>query len=108
MIEQILQNELQANSLQIADIVSYLDQNGWQVVSHPNPHLLVFQNGNDDIGNPIQLVLPCQNTFEDSLRLIAKAIKLLAVVQAKSPQEIINLITQTPTILQEEPIQDTK
>ncbi|BDA66622.1 hypothetical protein CAL7716_007880 [Calothrix sp. PCC 7716] len=97
MIEQILQNELQANSLQIADIVSYLNNNGWQAVSHPNPHLLVFQGETDDIGNPIQLVLPSQNTFEDSPRLIAKVINLLAVVQAKSPPEIIKLITQTRT-----------
>lgn len=95
MIEQILQDEFQVNSLPIADIVSYLNYNGWQAVSHPNPHLLVFQGGTDDIGNPIQLVLPSQNTFEDSPRLIAKAINLLAVLQAKPPQEIIKLITQT-------------
>lgn len=97
MIEQILRNELQVNSLQIADIVSYLNHNGWQAVPHPNPYLLVFQGGTDDIGNPIQLVLPIQNTYEDSRRLIAKAINLLAVLQAKSPQEIIKLITQTRT-----------
>ncbi|MBD2778017.1 hypothetical protein [Iningainema tapete] len=95
MTEQIVPEELQTHSLKIADIVSYLHQNGWQAVRHPNPRLLVFQGAADDEGNPIQLVLPSHNTFEDSDRLLTKAVNLLAVIEDKSPQAIIDLITQT-------------
>ncbi|MGB6297318.1 MAG: hypothetical protein WBF90_14200 [Rivularia sp. (in: cyanobacteria)] len=95
MTEQILQEELQTNPLKVSDIVSYLYQNGWQTITHPNPRLIVFQGAADDEGNPIQIVLPSQNTFEDSNRLITKAVNLLAVIEEKSPHEIIDLVTQT-------------
>jgi len=39
--------------------------------------------------------LPSKNTFEDSSRLIAKALNVLAALEDKYPQEIIDLVTQT-------------
>jgi hypothetical protein len=66
MTQQISTEELQTQSLQIDNVVSYLQQQGWQIVNHPNPRLLVFQGDKDDAGNPIQLVLPSQKSFEDS------------------------------------------
>jgi riboflavin biosynthesis pyrimidine reductase len=96
MTKQILPEELQIHSLKIANIVTYLHQNGWQTVTHPNPRLLVFRGGADDAGNPIYVVLPSQNTFQDSDRLLTKAVNLLAAIEDKSPQEIINLLIQTP------------
>jgi hypothetical protein len=94
MAQQISTEELQTHSLQITDFVSYLHQNGWQKLNHPNSRLLVFQGDKDDAGNPIQLVLPSQNTFEDSERLLTKGINLLAAITEKSPQELIDIITQ--------------
>ncbi len=94
MTEQILSEQLQIHSLKVADIVSYLQQNGWQILTHSNPRLLVFQGAADDEGNPIQLVLPSQNTFEDSERLLTKAVNLLAVIEDKSPPEIIVRVNQ--------------
>ena len=93
MIEKMLPEELNTNPLKISDIASYLHQNGWQTITHPNPRLIVFQGAADDEGNPIQLVLPSQKTFEDSNRLITKAINLLAAIEEKSPDEIIDLVT---------------
>ncbi|MBO3461621.1 hypothetical protein G7B40_026800 [Aetokthonos hydrillicola Thurmond2011] len=98
MTQQFLPNQLQTDPLNIADVVSYLKQNGWQPVTHPNTRLLVFQGSADDQGNPIELLLPSQNTFEDSSRLLAKAVNLLAAIENKSPQEIIDLVTQTHSI----------
>jgi hypothetical protein len=95
MTQQISTEELQTHSLQIDNVVSYLQKQGWQAVNHPNPRLLVFQGEKDDAGNPIQLVLPSQNSFEDSDRLLTKAINLLAAIKGKSPQEIIDLVAQT-------------
>ena len=95
MIKKMLLEELNTNPLKISDIVSYLHQNGWQEITHPNPRLIVFQGAADDEGNPIQLVLPSQKTFEDSNRLIVKAINLLAIIEEKSPHEIIDSISQT-------------
>jgi hypothetical protein len=92
MTEQTLPEKLQTHPLKVADVVAYLHRNGWQTVNHPNPRLLVFQGATDDVGNPIQIVLPSQNTFEDSDRLLAKAINLLSVIEEKSPQEIIDLV----------------
>ncbi len=86
--------QLQTYRFKISNIVSYLNQNGWQEITHPNPRLIVFQGAADDEGNPIQLLLPSQKTFEDSNRLITKAINLLAVIEEKSPHEIIGSISQ--------------
>lgn len=97
MTQQIQQYEFSTHSLQISDIVLYLHEKGWQQIAHPSQRILVFQDGTDDIGNPIQLVLPSHNSFEDSPRLIAKAINLLAAVQEKSSQEIIESIAQVHT-----------
>jgi hypothetical protein len=94
MTEQVLPDELHSPPLKVADVISYLRQNGWQEVRHPNSRLLVFQGAADDAGNPIQLVLPSQNAFEDSPRLLAKAVNLLAAIEEKSPPEIIDLINQ--------------
>jgi hypothetical protein len=96
MTQQISTEELQTHPFKITDVVSYLHQQGWQAVNHPNPRLLVFQGEKDDTGNPIQLVLPSQNSFEDSDRLLTKAINLLAVIAQKPPQEIIDIINQIP------------
>ena len=93
MVEQILPEELNTNPLKISDIASYLHQNGWQEITHSNPRLIVFQGAADDEGNPIKLVLPSKKTFEDSNRLITKAINLLAAIEEKSPDEIIDLVT---------------
>ena len=87
--------QLQTYRFKIKDIISYLHQNGWQEITHPNPRLIVFQGVADDEENPIQLVLPSQKTFEDSNRLIVKAINLLAIIEEKSPHEIIYSISQT-------------
>jgi hypothetical protein len=95
MTQQISTEELQTHPFKITDVVSYLHQQGWQILNHPNPRLLVFQGEKDDAGHPIQLVLPSQNSFEDSDRLLTKAIILLAAIEEKSPQELIDIITQT-------------
>jgi hypothetical protein len=97
MTEKIFTKEFQAHPLQVADVVSYLHENGWQTISHPNPRLLVFHGAADDRGKPLTLVLPSQNSFEDSPRLLAKAVNLLAEVEGKSPQEIVELVSQSHT-----------
>ena len=80
--------------VQIDNFVAYLHQHGWQKIDHPNPRLLVFQGVNDDRGYPIQIVLPSQNNFEDSDRLLAKAVNLLAAIEDRSIQETIDLLTK--------------
>ena len=93
MTEQILSDRSHENPIQIDNFVNYLHQHGWQRIDHPNTRLLVFQGVNDDRGYPIQIVLPSQNNFEDSDRLLAKAVNLLAVIEDRSTQETIDLLS---------------
>ena len=92
MTEQILSDRSHENHIQIDNFVTYLHQHGWQKIDHPNTRLLVFQGINDDRGYPIQIVLPSQNNFEDSDRLLVKAVNLLAAIEDRSTQEIIDLL----------------
>jgi hypothetical protein len=82
--------------IQIDNFVIYLQQHGWQKIDRPNTRLLVFQCVNDDRGYPIQIVLPIQNDFEDSDRLFAKAVNLLAEIEDRSTQETIDLFSNEP------------
>jgi hypothetical protein len=92
MAEQILSDRSHENPIQIDNFVAYLHQHGWQKIDHPNTRFLVFQGVNDDRGYPIQIVLPSQNNFEDSDRLLAKAVNLLAAIEDRSTQETIDLL----------------
>ena len=93
MTEQILSDRSHYHPIQIDNFAAYLHQHGWQKIDHPNTRLLVFQGVNDDCGYPIQIVLPSQNNFEDSDRLLAKAVNLLAVIEDRSTQETIDLLS---------------
>jgi hypothetical protein len=93
MTEQILSDRSHDLPIQIDNFVTYLHQHGWQKIDHPNTRLLVFQGVNDDRGYPIQIVLPSQNNFEDSDRLLAKAVNLLAAIEDRSTQETIDLLS---------------
>lgn len=73
-------------------VISYIRRFGWKQVDNPNHKLMVFQGANDDLGQPIQLVLPQSTQFWDSSILLAKAITLLAEVEEKTPEEISTAI----------------
>jgi hypothetical protein len=93
MTKQILSDLSHDHPIQIDNFVIYLQQHGWQKIDHPNTRFLVFQGVNDDRGYPIQIVLPSQNNFEDSDRLLAKAVNLLASIEDRSTQETIDLLS---------------
>jgi hypothetical protein len=92
MIPEVLSSYAQVHGLRVAGVVSYLQQHNWMAISHPNPRLLVFENGVDDQGTPIQVVLPSQDDYEDTPYLLTKAINLISILQSVSFQEIINTI----------------
>lgn len=78
----------QVEDLPPEKVMSYVQKTGWKRVSHPNQNLMVFQGPNDDLGQPIQLVLPQSTHFWDSSTLIAGAITLLADIEERTPEEI--------------------
>jgi hypothetical protein len=94
MTKQILSDLSHDRPIQIDNFVTYLYQHGWGKIDHPNTRLLVFQGVNDDRGYPIQIVLPSGNNFEDSDRLLAKAVNLLASIEDRSTQETIDLLSR--------------
>jgi hypothetical protein len=80
----------------VADLLRYLRATNWSEIPHPNSRLFLFESASDtdDQGQPIQLVLPSQDTYEDAPHLITKAIKLLSILQSRSPQETQATILQ--------------
>ena len=78
----------QVEDLPLEKVMSYVQKTGWRRVPHPNQNLMVFQGPNDDLGQPIQLVLPQSTHFWDSSTLIAGAITLLADIEERTPEEI--------------------
>jgi hypothetical protein len=92
MTPEVLSSYPPIQELRIAEAINYLRRNHWMAISHPNPRLLVFEKGVDDQGNPIQIVLPSQDDYEDTPYLLTKAVNLLSVLQGISFQDMINTI----------------
>jgi hypothetical protein len=90
MTPEVLSNYAQIKALRVAEVASYLQQNLWMAINHPNPRLLVFEKGVDDQGKPIQIALPSKDEYEDRPYLLAKAVNLLSVLQSVPFQEIVN------------------
>jgi hypothetical protein len=97
MTPEVLPKSRSPQDLPVAQVVHYLQNNHWTAISHPNPRLLVFEKGVDDLGKPIQIVLPSQDAYEDKPHLLNKVINLLAVLQSMSSQEIMVAIASEMT-----------
>lgn len=95
MTPEVLSHNPQIQSLCVTEVVSYLQQEHWVAISHPNPRLLVFEKGLDEQGNPIQIVLPSQDDYEDTPYLLSKAVNLLAVLKSISFQEVVDTIGES-------------
>jgi hypothetical protein len=92
MTPEVLSSYPEIQKLHVAEVVSYLQENHWMSISHPNPRRLVFEKGVDDQGKPIQIVLPSKDDYEDTPYLLAKAVNLLSVLESVSFQEIVNAV----------------
>ncbi len=62
--------------LSVTDVANYLIQHGWQQVTSQNDRLQVFQGINDDLGNPIILPLPINDSFIDTPLRLSEAVNL--------------------------------
>jgi hypothetical protein len=98
MTPEVLPKSIAAQDLPVAQVVRYLQKQNWTAISHPNPRLLVFEKGVDDLGKPIQIVLPSQDAYEDKPHLLNKVINLLAVLESMSSQEIVVAIDSGTTV----------
>lgn len=76
-------------NIQVEDITPYLHKTKWELEKKDDYILLYRAPISDDDGNPIYLVLPRKNSFNDSSRRIFEAIRLLSVIENHSIQEII-------------------
>ncbi len=79
------------SAMGVEDITALIRHLGWKKIDHPNPNLLVYENGTDDNGRPIKLVLPNGNDFSDAAEKIASAIDLIAWRRGSSVEEILQL-----------------
>lgn len=84
----VISDAPQVKALPLEKVISYVERAGWKHIPHPNQNLIVFQGSNDDLGKPIQLVLPRSIQLWDSSILLDKAINLIAAVEEKTPEEI--------------------
>lgn len=92
MTAEVLSDYPQVQSLHVAEVVNYLQQNQWTSIRHPNSRLLVFEKGTDDQGKPIQIVLPSKDDYEDTSYLLTKAVKLLSILESIPFPRIIDVI----------------
>jgi hypothetical protein len=75
--------------LSVQEVVDYATSHGWHRVSQPNNRLLVFEGLHDDSNNPIRLVLPSHDSFEDTPLRLTEAVRLLATVEERTHGEVL-------------------
>jgi hypothetical protein len=88
MLEVNLRQPIDLN-LSIQNIVNYANHHGWHQFPQSNPRLTVFRTSDDDYGNPILLVLPSHENFEDAPLRLAEAVQLLAAVENRTTEEVL-------------------
>ncbi len=59
---------LKEAKLSVNDMATYLIDRGWKKVPNQNQRVTIFQGINDDLGHPIILTLPQNDSFGDALR----------------------------------------
>jgi hypothetical protein len=75
--------------LSVTDVTKYLIEHGWQQVPSQNDRLQVFQGINDDLGNPIILPLPINDSFIDTPLRLSEAVNLVAFVENRAPESVL-------------------
>jgi hypothetical protein len=77
-----------------ASIRSYMEQHGWTLQPFPGPELLVFGGQVDDDGEPIELVVPPDDTYIDYPLRVEQLISALSVLEDRYAVEVLNDILQ--------------
>jgi len=72
--------------VRVADLALYLQRQGWRRVEHPNHRLLVFEPHTAQ--GPSKLVFASSDDYDDSPRMIAKVLEVLAGEQGVALQEV--------------------
>ena len=75
--------------LSVNSMAAYLIQHDWQQLPNHNDRVMIFQGINDDLGNPVLLTLPNNDSFGDALRRLAEAVNLVAAIEDRSPESVL-------------------
>jgi hypothetical protein len=92
---ELLSQYPEVKDLCVAEVSDYLQKHDWQPIVHPNQRLLVFEKGVDDRGEPIQVVLPSRDDYEDGPYLLSKVVNLLAFLDGRSFPETLSAIASS-------------
>jgi hypothetical protein len=80
---------LREAKLSVNDMATYLTDRGWRKVPNQNQRVTIFQGIDDDLGNPIILTLPRNDSFGDALRRLSEAVNLVAFLENRSPESLL-------------------
>ena len=83
---------LSPSDVTVAELVTYLSGTNWSAVSHPNDRFRVFAGHRDDAGNPIELVLPASDAFEDASKMIESVLRTLSMKEVTTIDDIVGQI----------------
>ncbi len=85
--------------LRAADIERYLLQRGWTKQVFPRPEVICFEGVPDDRGKPIVLSVPSSERFADFAVRVQEVVNGLALIERRSPVEILREAVGAPTAI---------
>lgn len=84
-----------SSGINVGTLRHFLTQNGWRHIADYNDNLNIFEGPSDDLGRPIELVLPTRGGFIDEPRYLSKALKLLSAIERCSIEQMTQKILKS-------------
>ena len=97
-MNQLYPNDLLLKQIQIAKLVDWIKNKGWELMEHPNEKLFVFTWRDLQAAQPLTLIVPRREDFQDTPLRLAEAINLLASVHSISPYTLLAAVSSAPQL----------
>lgn len=81
-------------TLQVNDLVSWVETHGWKKIAHPNENFFVFVDPQPDGDPPLTITIPRHTKFGDTYQRFAETIQVLAQYYDCPPQALVQEINQ--------------
>lgn len=87
-MEKLTPREIIKYNLSVKDVADYALSRGWKRVEHPS-QLQVFEEPPNEYENPLRFALTSADDFRDAPLRITEVVNLLAAVEDRSPEALI-------------------
>ena len=95
-MDQLMKNDSGIRRLQVADLVKWVEAQGWRRLAHPNENFFVFADPEIEAETPIIIPIPRHTGFIDAHQRMAEVVQTLAAYYDRTPRVILCEVEAQP------------